>query len=150
VLVGLLTTAELVVERIRAAGESAERERMAHDAAIRDCVRVASAAHGAASDPVELAQSLRRMGSRHHARGRLGEAERFYRRALAIEGPDLFAVHAAVAEGLSSVVRLYHARGQFADAERLQAWLRQPAGDDRPTAVLAGRAATASCRGKAC
>jgi hypothetical protein len=90
------------------------------------------------------------MGARYQARGRPAEAERLYRRALAIPGPGLFAIHTAVAEGLASVVRLYHARGQVADADRLQAWLGQPLRESEGISVLAGAAATVSCGAQAC
>jgi tetratricopeptide (TPR) repeat protein len=102
---------------------------------MMDCLRAAAPAYGPDSAPPEMAGALHRLGLRHLAHGRYAEAERLFHRALAIRGQDVFATHTAVAVSLQGLVALYRTRGQYAEAERLQVWLRQPIPDDQRTPV---------------
>ena len=146
----LLIAVEKLTQPIRLAVESASRQTVAYEAAMRDCVRVATMVQSPGRAPLETARSLHRLGSRYLAQGRYAEAERLYGRALAIRGHDLFPTHTAVAESLQGLVALYRARGQYADAVRLQAWLRQPIGDDKRTPAQVAQEPGPPCTAPGC
>ena len=104
--------------------------------AREECLHALALVADPGSDPEGVARRLHELGRRFGSQGKLAEAEELQRRVLALQGPTLFPVHVA-AESLQGLVRAYLARGQHADAERLQAWLRQPLPQEDlvPTAV---------------
>ncbi len=130
---------------INRAIDSAHAQKTAYQATMADCVTATTTRHGSGSDEredLERVQALHRLGSRYLSRGRYVEAEQLYRRALAVQGRDLFPAHTAIAASLRHLVELYRGRGEHADAERLQVWLRQPGRDAPRTPVLS---TAASC-----
>jgi tetratricopeptide (TPR) repeat protein len=143
--IALLTViVEAAVWPIRSTAESLRRQQIAHEAAMTDCATAMTAADRPELESHEVAKALHRLGRRYLSQGRYAEAERLYRRALAIRGNDLFATHAAVAESLQGLVASYRARGQYAEAEQLQAWMRQPRGGQQQTPVQQPPVQTAS------
>jgi hypothetical protein len=136
--------AEAAIRPIKSTASSLHRQQIAHEATMADCATATAAADGTAPESPEVAKALHRLGRRYASHGQYTVAERLYRRALAIRGNDLFATHAAVAESLRGLVASYRARGQDGAAEQLQAWMRQPRGDQPPTPVQQPPVQTAS------
>ena len=145
-----VTAVQAAVWPIRWAAESAGRQTVTYEAAMRDCLKARATADSREPEPPELAQTLHDVGIRYLAHGDYAEAERLFRRALAIQGESLFPTHTAVAGSLRSLVGLYQARGQDSDASRLQAWLRQPIRTDQPTPVEVAGQAVAPCSALGC
>lgn len=138
----LLIIPKGLVGQIKWLADSTHKKRMVYDTSKRDCLK--AAAHSLRPDTVDLAKTLQELGIRFLLQGKYSDAERMFRRVLAIRGEDLFPTHTAAAAGLQSLAGAYEARGQHSDAVRVQAWLRQPIGSDEPTRVEAARQPAAS------
>lgn len=142
--------AEWVALPVTRAARRAQREALAYDVTLRDCATAFAIAEPSAPDEVELAQALHRTGLRYLAQGDFAEAERLFKRALAIRGEHVFAARTAVAATLQALVGIYQARGDHGEAARLQAWLRQPVQPEPPAPLEIVESPVAPCAGPTC
>ena len=65
-----------------------------------------------------LATSLNNLAHLYHTQGRLGDAERDHKRALALREKALPEGHPDIAQSLNNLAALYHTQGRLGDAER--------------------------------
>ncbi len=89
---------------------------------------------------LEAARLLNQAGTYLQARGRYGEVEPFYQRALAIREQQLGQDHPHTASSLNNLAMLYYTQGKYAEAEpllqRALAICEQQLGTDHPDTVI--------------
>lgn len=121
------------------ARDNARARKSVHASALDHCQRPAILEAELGPDHPDLARSLRDLGVRYAAPGRLDQAEALHRRALDIRERALPERHPDIAESLEAVAALLRQSDRIEEAEALEAHAKTIREDQEGQARATGR-----------